>query len=153
VHRDVGTDRDRLEVVSDAFVEVFDASPIAAHGQLIESAGYAATPLTGVWANYPYLHNGSVPTLHHLLGPVSERPAIFEITAARRFDRERVGQLLYSNPRYARIAASDLMRLFGTSRDWFNTTRPGSSNRGHDVWSVIGTDENRRALIEYLKTL
>ena len=47
------------------------------------SEGYAATPLTGVWANYPYLHNGSVPTLHHLLGPatstrlysVSWRPA------------------------------------------------------------------------------
>jgi mono/diheme cytochrome c family protein len=153
VHRDVGTDRDRLEVVSDAFVEVFDASPIAAHGQLVKSAGYAATPLTGVWANYPYLHNGSVPTLHHLLGPVSERPAIFEITAARRFDRERVGQVLYSKPGNGRMAASDLVRLFGNSRDWFNTMRPGSSNRGHDVWSVIGTDENRRALIEYLKTL
>jgi hypothetical protein len=153
LHRDVGTDRDRLNVVSNAFVEVFDASPIAVHGELVKSAGYAATPLTGVWANYPYLHNGSVPTLHHLLGPVSERPPIFEITAARRFDRERVGQLLYSKPRHARIAASDLLRLFGTSRDWFNTMQPGSSNRGHDVWGLIGTDENRRALIEYLKTL
>ena len=40
------------------------------------SHAYAATPLTGVWANYPYLHNGSVPTLYHLLGPVSERPKI-----------------------------------------------------------------------------
>jgi hypothetical protein len=26
--------------------------------------------------------------------------------------------------------------------------RPGSSNAGHDVWSRIGNDENRRALIE-----
>ena len=153
MHRDVGTDRERLNVVSGEFVEVFDSSPIAVHGQLIKSRGYAATPLTGVWANYPYLHNGSVPTLHHLLGPVSERPAIFEITAARRFDRERVGQRLYSNPGHARIAASDLLRLFGASRDWFNTLRPGSSNRGHDVWGSIATDENRTALIEYLKTL
>jgi hypothetical protein len=153
IHRDVGTDRDRLNVVSAAFVDVFDSSPIAVHGQLIKSTGYAATPLTGVWVNYPYLHNGSVPTLHHLLGPVPERPAVFEITAARHFDRGRVGQVLYSNPGYARMAASDLLRLFGTSRDWFNTMRPGSSNRGHEVWPAIGTDENRRALIEYLKTL
>ena len=50
-----------------------------------------ATPLTGVWANYPYLHNGSVPTLYHLLGPVSERPKIFYVMAARHLDRERSG--------------------------------------------------------------
>ena len=36
---------------------------------------------------------------------------------------------------------------------WFNTERPGCSNVGHDFWSRIRTDENRRALIEYLKTL
>ena len=59
-----------------------------------KSSGYAATPLTGVWANYPYLHNGSVPTLHHLLGPASERPRIFHVMAARRLDRQRVGQPL-----------------------------------------------------------
>ena len=31
--------------------------------------GYVAGPLTGVWAVAPYLHNGSVPTLRHLLVP------------------------------------------------------------------------------------
>jgi hypothetical protein len=41
----------------------------------------------------------------------------------------------------------------GDDRDWFNTARPGSSNAGHDLWNRIGTDERRRALIEYLKTL
>ena len=30
--------------------------------------------------SHPYLHNGSVPTLHHLLGPVSERPKIFQVS-------------------------------------------------------------------------
>ena len=64
----------------------------------MKSDGYAATPLTGVWANYPYLHNGSVPTLSHLLGPVSERPAIFHVMAAGRFDRALVGQALYLDP-------------------------------------------------------
>jgi hypothetical protein len=38
--------------------------------------GYNALPLGGVWAQAPYLHNGSVPTLYHLLVP-SERPVAF----------------------------------------------------------------------------
>ena len=81
-----------------AFVEAFRTSPPASHGRLIPSGRIRATPLT-VWANYPYLHNGSVPTLHHLLGPASERPKIFNVMAARRFDRQRVGQPLYPDER------------------------------------------------------
>jgi mono/diheme cytochrome c family protein len=152
-HADVGTDRSRLDVVSERFVAAFNASPLAAEGALVESRGYAATPLTGVWANFPYLHNGSVPTLHHLLGPASERPGIFEVLAARRLDQARVGQPLYSNPRDAQLDEADLLRRSGDDRDWFNTARPGCGNAGHDFWSRIRTDANRRALIEYLKTL
>jgi hypothetical protein len=153
VHADVGTDRARMDLVSPGFVAAFDQSPLAAEGSLVKSRGYAATPLTGVWANYPYLHNGSVPTLHHLLGPVSERPKIFHVMAARNFDRERVGQRLYANRAYGWFGERELLRRYGRDRDWFNTERPGSANIGHDVWWRIRTDENRRALIEYLKTL
>ena len=153
VHKDVGTDRSRLDVVSDKFIDAFRHSPLASEGALVKSRGYAATPLTGVWANYPYLHNGSVPTLYHLLGPVSERPAIFHVMAAGRFDRTRVGQVLYVDPAHGRLGEALLLRRFGDDRDWFNTARPGSGNGGHDVWLRIRTDENRRALIEYLKTL
>ena len=153
VHTDVETDRSRREVVSDGFIAAFNASPLAAEGTLEKSEGYAATPLTGVWANYPYLHNGSVPTLYHLLGPVSERPAIFSVMAARHFDRQRVGQVLYPDPDLARFSGPQLIRRFGTDRNWFNTAREGCGNAGHDMWPRIRTDENRRALIEYLKTL
>jgi hypothetical protein len=153
VHTDVGTDRARLEIVSDGFIDAFKSSPIAAEGALVKGRGYAATPLTGVWANYPYLHNGSVPTLHHLLGPVSQRPKIFDVLAARRFDRERVGQVLYSRAAHDRFGEEALLRKFGNDRAWFSTERPGSGNEGHDMWPRIRTDANRRALIEYLKTL
>jgi mono/diheme cytochrome c family protein len=153
VHVDVGTDRSRLDVVSEQFIDAFDASPIAADGALRRSTGYAATPLTGVWANYPYLHNGSVPTLHHLLGPVSERPRIFHVSSARRFDRVKVGQQLYANPAHQAAGDPTLLQRFGSNRDWFNTARTGSGNGGHDYWARIRTEENRRALIEYLKTL
>jgi mono/diheme cytochrome c family protein len=153
VHTDVGTDRGRRDVVSAGFIDAFNASPLAAEGSLEKSEGYAATPLTGVWANYPYLHNGSVPTLFHLLGPVSERPRIFCVLAARHFDRDRVGQMLYPDPDDGRLGELRLLRRFGTDRNWFNADREGCGNGGHDMWSRIRTDENRRALIEYLKTL
>jgi len=153
VHRDVRTDPARLAIITEPFVEAFNRSPLAAEGALAQSSGYAATPLTGVWANYPYLHNGSVPTLYHLLGPESDRPRIFDVRAARRLDRERVGQLLFSDRRDGALDESELRRRFGNDRNWFNTDRPGSGNRGHDFWSVIRSDANRRALIEYLKTI
>ena len=152
-HLNVGTDRSRLDVVSDEFIEAFNGSPLATDGALMKSRGYAATPLTGVWANFPYLHNGSVPTLHHLLGPVSERPAMFEVMAARTLDRTRVGQPLHLNLRDGQLGDDELIRRHGNDRNWFNTARPGSANVGHDFWSRIRTDANRRALIEYLKTL
>jgi mono/diheme cytochrome c family protein len=153
VHKDVGTDRSRLDLVSSQFIAAFDDSPIAAEGALVRSTGYAATPLTGVWANYPYLHNGSVPTLADLLGPVSERPSIFHVLAARHFDRARVGQVLTLDSADGRADQAALVRRHAGDRDWFFTGRPGSGNGGHDVWRRIRTDENRRALIEYLKTL
>lgn len=123
------------------FVDAFEHSPLAAEGALKKSRGYAATPLTGVWANFPYLHNGSVPTLYDLLGPATARPKVFEVMAARTLDRERVGQPLGRAPKDA------------DDRNWFNTARPSCGNGGHDFWSAIKTDANRRALIEYLKTL
>jgi hypothetical protein len=152
-HADVGTDPARVQVVSDGFIAAFDSSPIAAEGRLVRGEGYAATPLTGVWANFPYLHNGSVPTLHHLLGPVGERPRVFSVMAARRFDRERVGQRLLPDDGPAPLDGPALARRHAQDRDWFSADRPGCGNQGHDFWWRIQTDANRRALIEYLKTL
>jgi hypothetical protein len=106
-----------------------------------------------VWANFPYLHNGSVPTLHALLGPASERPKTFEVMAARRLDRVHVGQPLFTDARDGALDEAALLRRSGDDRNWFNTARPGSGNGGHDLWPRIQTDANRRALIEYLKTL
>jgi hypothetical protein len=152
VHADVGTDRARLDVVSSGFVEAFEKSPIAKEGRLAKSRGYAATPLTGVWANYPYLHNGSVPTLYHLLGPPEERPRVFSVLAARHFDRGRVGQLTEAATD-SRLTEADRLRTHGDDRDWFNAGRPGCDNGGHNFWPVIKTELRRMALIEYLKTL
>ena len=151
-HVDVGTDQARLNMVGESFIASFESSPITKHGDLASSQGYAATPLNGVWANYPYLHNGSVPTVWHLLGPANERPRIFSVQAARCLDQIRLGQLLMP-ANEAELSEEQLIEHHRNSRDWFYVERPGCGNGGHDFWSIIRTDDNRRALIEYLKTL
>ena len=153
-HEDVGTDAARLKVVTGEFIEVFGRSPLSKVGQLHASDGYAATPLTGVWANFPYLHNGSVPTLHDLLGPVSQRPTRFPVLGARNLDRVKVGQSVSAEAAAASETAEPTPGMDRRDdRNWFWTGRPGCSNAGHDYWKRIGNDANRWALIEYLKTL
>ena len=153
VHTDVATDRSRLDVVSDGFVAAFNASPLAAEGALAKSRGYAATPLTGVWANFPYLHNGSVPTLHHLLGPG------FRAAEDLRSDGgpavgSRAGRPAALPPIRGRVswrggAVAPLRRrsqLVQHRRGLDRATAATTSGRGSD-------GREPAALIEYLKTL
>jgi mono/diheme cytochrome c family protein len=106
---------------------------------------YKARPLNGIWATPPYLHNGSVPSLYALLSPVAERPSIVNL-GNREFDPNDVG---YKNEAIAGGFALD-------------TSLKGNRNTGHEFRDgpkgegVIGrgfSPEERRALIEYLKTL
>ncbi|MDP9141455.1 MAG: hypothetical protein M3O62_11775 [Pseudomonadota bacterium] len=57
-----------------------DYQPMAQRPQGVctwhQEVGYNTPSLYGVWANAPYLHNGSVPTLWQLLKP-QERPAVW----------------------------------------------------------------------------
>jgi hypothetical protein len=112
---------------------------------------YKVRPLNGVWATPPYLHNGSVPNIYALLSPVSERPAKFYL-GNREYDPVNVGY------------RSD--KLEGGFE--FDTSLRGNHNTGHEFdgekdekkeeqkKGVIGprlTPEERRALVEYIKTL
>lgn len=115
--------------------------------------GYVTGPLDGLWARAPYLHNGSVPTLAHLLAPAT-RPAKF-LRGVIDYDTKNLGWIWHpsAQPDYARTMLT--MSVVDTSRD-------GLSNRGHDHditldgkfyrldWS--SSPEDLAALIEYLKT-
>ena len=117
------------------------------HG--LNRGGYQAPPLHGVWATAPYFHNGSVPTIYHVLHSKT-RPAIYQPTldvSAAGYDQERLG-LKFSElalapspetPAYERRTVTD-------------TTKPGRGHQGHTFGDRL--DEGQRsALIEYLKTL
>jgi RoxA-like, cytochrome c-like len=124
---------------------------------------YRARPLNGVWATAPYLHNGSVPSLYWMLMPAAQRPKQF-CMGFRDFDPQQVG---------FHVEAGETPRC-RTGETLFSATSPdgsaihGNSNLGHSLEAppgesphehkkgVIGrllSDEERKDLIEYLKTL
>jgi hypothetical protein len=104
---------------------------------------YKGRPLTGIWATPPYLHNGSVPTLYDLLLPPEERPKSFYL-GSREFDPDKVG--------YVTAQSAENTFLFRT-RDEAGRFIDGNSNAGHDYGNGTLTDEQRRALVEYMKSL
>lgn len=130
----VGTDRNRLDAMTDETVGGFAAKADYRwkYEHFRKTDGYVAAPLNGLWARAPYLHNGSVPTLDALLRPPPQRPVVFARGSAR-YDRARVG------------FASDRGRAY-------DTRLPGNSASGH-LWGTDLSDTERRALLEYLKTL
>ena len=68
-----------------------------------------------MWATAPYLHNGSVPTLHDLLLPPKDRPKTFPL-GHRDYDPAKVG--------YTTTADGPRFR--------FDTSKVGNSNAGHE---------------------
>lgn len=126
-----------------------------------EIAGYKPRPLAGVWATAPFLHNGSVPTLYQMLLPPGKRDRRFFV-GRREFDPKNVGFVTQPD------ADGD------DDGFWLDTSIKGNLNIGHAfaadaaTWKqhladpkkhplpsgVIGpefTDEERYALVEYLK--
>jgi hypothetical protein len=100
------------------------------------TGGYAARPLAGLWASAPYLHNGSVPTLHDLLLPAGERPPRFPV-GQRIFDPVRVG-----------LATTGITAPVFT----LDTTVSGNHNTGHEYGTDL-PEPARLDLLEFLKTL
>lgn len=137
---------------------------------------YKARPLNGIWATAPYMHNGAIPSLYEMLLPSCSdaeieagnkcRPNRFSI-GSRELDPQLVGLV--------KRDASDFPGLFE-----FDTSLPGNGNAGHEyavgktpvikvdadgraIRNADGSfametlppinDEQRLALVEYLKTL
>jgi mono/diheme cytochrome c family protein len=117
------------------------------HG--LGGGGYQAPPLDGIWATAPYLHNGSVPTVYHLLDS-RERPAIF--TRSYRgdvdeYDPARLGLKVrrLDSPPDEEAPAIERRKVY-------DTRQPGRGNGGHTFGDRLSEPE-RSAVIEYLKTL
>ncbi len=145
---EIGTDRLRHDAVTSEERALYGASwftgydPSTVH---VDPKGYVAPPLDGVFASAPYFHDGAVPTLWHVLHPEA-RPVAWRRRSSTGYDVERVG---------LDVETRDVVPagLSGHERrTWFDTTKPGKSAAGHRFPDALSEDE-RRAVLEYLKTL
>jgi hypothetical protein len=103
--------------------------------------------LDGIWATAPYLHNGSIPTLEHLLNSKT-RPSVFTRTFRTNeadYDRVKVGWKTISPA--AGITDSAL-----EARKIYDTGKSGRGNQGHTFGDGL-TPAARGDLIEFLKSL
>jgi mono/diheme cytochrome c family protein len=152
----LGTDRTLAESLSRKNLAYINASwfgkekrPDGGYYTIEETDGYQAPPLDGVWATAPYFHNGSVPTIADVLNSKA-RPRIFTRsygTAREDYDAERVGLKITV------LDAPPSEKLPGIERrKVYDTTQPGRSNAGHTFGDQL-TEPQRRAVVEYLKTL
>lgn len=126
---------------------------------------YKAPTHDGVWATAPYLHNGSVPNLYLVLSPKEERDRQAKVFC--------VGHDLTYDPANVGFVLTDQCPGPASSPDIFkfDTTLRNNGNMGHEFrkgegcekregkepeGGVLGcelSEHERRALVEYLKTL
>ncbi len=107
--------------------------------KLVPFSGYIAPPLDGIWSTAPYLHNGSVPYLEAVLNS-SLRPTYWKRN--------------FANPRYDidKMGWEFSVESGAGGTDVYNTTLNGYGNQGHNFGDRL-TDAERKAVLEYLKTI
>ncbi len=113
---------------------------------VLEPAGYLAPPLDGIWASAPYFHNGAVPTLEEVLHP-DHRPSVWRHTE-KGYDVQRVG-LTVDRLEHAPDPAKLSRRA---RRQIYDSSAHGKSHAGHTYPDAL-SDEEKQAVLEYLKTL
>jgi hypothetical protein len=145
---DLGTDSVRLEGMPAEHRRFYRDSWFGEYGKLdvVEQPnGYVAPPLDGIWASAPYFHNGSVPTLWHVLHP-ERRPAVWQRTEDG-YDQQRVGLEITEFDKRPDEATQP-----EDKRRYFETRLSGKSAGGH-LFPDDLTDDEKSAVLEYLKTL
>ena len=148
---ELGTDPVRLTALTEEGRKKYADSWFAHAGEadaqqtITDPDGYVAPPLDGIWASAPYLHNGSVPTLWHLMHP-DHRPAVWRPVSSQ-MDEEKVG-LTIEQLSEMPDRSDDLV----FSRSYFDTRQFGKSGDGHRFPDALSEPE-KQAVLEYLKTL
>ena len=144
---EIGTDRLRWESLTHQSRMHYGDSWFADYGgqaTIADPEGYTAPPLDGVWSSAPYLHNGSVPTLWHVLHS-DERPKLWRRIALG-LDTQKMGfqfEAVETVPE----------KLSNYDRHWyFDTRAQGKSAAGHEYPNRL-SEADKQAVLEYLKTL
>ncbi len=146
----IGTDRHRFDGITQKFGDYYAKTWFNEDYPIHATAGYQAPPLDGVWATAPYFHNGSVPTVYHVLNSKA-RPRIFTrsyCTDLDAYDAEKLGwkvNVLSGKPDPKKLSPIEYRKIY-------DTNAIGRGNGGHSYGDEL-SEEERMAVIEYLKTL
>ena len=140
----VGTDPAREEAVTPSFADAANSLPLT-NGltRVAATGGYVPPVLLDVWARGLYGHAGQWPSLDVMATPPAQRPARFIVDTDGRYDLVRVG-VRYDTPTTGRALLP--------SEYAYDGTQPGYSVLGHPYLADL-PPEQRRAVMEYLKTL
>jgi len=146
----IGTDSTLVDFAHGAgapYIDWFNRSYYGSLSQMAPGPGYVAPPLDGIWATAPFLHNGSVPTIAMVLNS-AERPQFWkhdvsDASEPDSYDQVRLGWA-HSELDAGKSGVDDV--------HIYDTTLPGYTNQGHLFGDHL-SEEQRRAVIEYLKTL
>lgn len=146
---EIGTDPAYAEqaVEAERFIRWFNGSFYGRSAEARPAPGYVAPPLDAIWATAPYLHNGSVPNLAALLDSTIRPTWWRHRTQPREYDTETLGW------RHVELGhGKEGARDAAEARAIYDTTRRGYGNGGHTFGDALD-DAERRAVLEYLKTL
>ena len=144
----IGTDPTRLNALTAEHRQWMKTGWLSRYGKdpvVLEPQGYLAPPLDGIWATAPYFHNGSTPTLWHVLHP-GQRPVVWT-RKNDSFDHKRIG---FVTKEFDTVPVS--VTTARQRRRYFDTTKQGKSAAGHLFPDKLSETE-KRAVLEFLKTL
>lgn len=146
---ELGTDATRWQAIDAGLLKAIGRSELGRHIDAASTGGYVAPVLSGLWATAPYLHNGSVPTLWHLMHPEA-RPRRFWV-GGHALDYARLGIA-------GRPGAQGTWVYPPDYRPWsspvlYDTATAGRDNRGHEREFTVLSEGDKDALLEFLKLL
>jgi len=149
---EMNTSPARWRAIDADLVQAVSRSAIARHAVPTTpdpAGGYVAPILSGLWASAPYLHNGSVPTLWHLMH-AAERPLRFQV-GGHALDWNRVGIAGALNAGGEYVFPTDYEPW--SEPELYDTAQPGLENSGHEQPFDELSETEKDELLEYLKVL
>jgi mono/diheme cytochrome c family protein len=145
---EIQTDSVRATCLKPGDTKAIKSTQLGKKMEVQVNKGYVTPILLGLWATAPYLHNGSVPTLWHLMHPKS-RPAKF-FCGGHQLDYDKMGikgemrdGIYQYMPGYVGFSEPEI----------FDTSKKGMSNSGHTEQFETLTEKEKSELLEFLKTL
>jgi mono/diheme cytochrome c family protein len=140
----IGTDSARADAVTPAFVDAANAFPLTRGlTRVRNTSGYVPPVLLDVWARGLLGHAGQWPSLEVLATKPDDRPRRFIVDTEGTYDLDRVG---------VRYEVPHADRKLRPGEYLYDARTPGLGVGGHPFLANLPADD-RRAVIEYLKTL